>query len=127
MNERREELWESHLAAGVVRYRGAEFKCRDVTCQRWHAVTGPRSYGHYENRNHTLEDMVLDALRTSATRGCQHPRKPAKKPAKQVGREEESTNGIRGPEAADGQQGDSRSDEDTEGPLYIEDERGDAR
>jgi hypothetical protein len=101
VTEHRRKLWDAYLASGKVRYRTVEFKCQDVTCQRWHAVTGPRSYGPYQERNQTLEDLTLDAMRTSATHGCQHPAKGPKKPPEEAGPEQESTDDeCKGPEAA---------------------------
>ncbi len=70
MNGHRWKVWKADLEAGRVRYRTAEFKCEE--CDRWHTVTAKRRNVRYDERNETLEDQVLDALRTSGTHGCQH-------------------------------------------------------
>ncbi|MHC4714115.1 MAG: hypothetical protein ACYTAN_12730 [Planctomycetota bacterium] len=115
MTEHRWKLWRSYLKAGRVRYRTAEFRCQDVTCQRWHAVSGHRSYGSYETGEQTLEDKTLDAMRTSATHGCQHARQPPKK-------KQEVPKGE-GPEAAtDAKEPSMKNDRTDDNALYIEGE-----
>lgn len=70
MNEHRWKIWRAAQRAGQVRYRMAEFKCAE--CKRFHTVTAKRRNIRYDERELMLEDLVLDALRTSATHGCQH-------------------------------------------------------
>jgi hypothetical protein len=70
MNDHRWKVWKADLRAGRVRYRSAEYKC--VECDKWHTVTTKGHYVPYEKRSEALEDLVLNALRTSGTHGCQH-------------------------------------------------------
>ena len=90
MNETRWNVWLTKLRQGHVRYRTAEFKCLD--CERWHTVTAKHRNVRYDERNDTLEDVALNALRTSATHGCLHKKQASKKkPTEEVDRREETS------------------------------------
>lgn len=75
MKDSRWKVWRGHLEGGRVRYRSAEYKCADDECRRWHTVTAKRRNIRYDERNDTLEDLVLNALRTSGTGRCPHKKK----------------------------------------------------
>ena len=70
MSDHRKKVWNDYLRTGRVRYRSAEYRCGE--CDRWHTVTTKGHYVPYDKRNETLEDQVLNALRTSGTGRCPH-------------------------------------------------------
>ena len=72
MNDHRWKIWRADLQAGRVRYKSAEYQCIDEECRRWHTVTAKSRNIRYDERNLSLEDLVLDALRTSGTGRCPH-------------------------------------------------------
>lgn len=70
MEEHRKKAWKNYLETGRVRYRSAEYEC--VDCGKWHTVRAKARNIPYDKRNEALEDVVLNALRTSNTGRCPH-------------------------------------------------------
>jgi hypothetical protein len=84
MNDHRWELWRADLQAGRVRYRSAEYQCLDDECRRWHTVTAKSRNIRYDERNLSLEDLVLNELRTSGTHGCKYKKRRKVKAEKET-------------------------------------------